>query len=246
MTDLEKLLVCAGAAVALHFALARGLEQLPERHELAPPARLTIQVIEPPRPPPPPEPEPEKPPEPIEPPPTHVHEAPRHVKAPAIADKPVEAPPTDDAPVTTDTTTTPTFGVTMESTSQAGAGPAVPVGNTTRPEASRGSGAPVKPLAAPVAAFEATKMPLPQGRCYGKYTDEARAAGIEGTVVLDLIVGDDGRVREVTVVEGLGHGLDEAAIAALRACRFSPGEKDGKPVAVRVRGFKIRFVLQGE
>ena len=39
-------------------------------------------------------------------------------------------------------------------------------------------------------------------------------------------------------------GLTEAAVAALQACRFSPGEKDGKPVPVRVRGFKIRFVLQ--
>ena len=35
----------------------------------------------------------------------------------------------------------------------------------------------------------------------------------------------------------------EAAVAALRACSFSPGERAGQPVAVRVRGFKIRFVL---
>jgi hypothetical protein len=41
----------------------------------------------------------------------------------------------------------------------------------------------------------------------------------------------------------LPNGLTEAAVAALRGCHFSPGEKDGKPVAVRVRGFKIRFVL---
>ena len=87
-------------------------------------------------------------------------------------------------------------------------------------------------------------MPLPQGRCFGKYTDEAREAGVEGTVVLDLIVGDDGRVRDVKVVEGLDHGLTQSAIAALRDCRFSPGEKDGTPVPVKIRGFKIHFVLQ--
>ena len=32
-------------------------------------------------------------------------------------------------------------------------------------------------------------------------------------------------------------------IEALRDCHFTPGEKDGKPVPVRVRGFKIKFVL---
>jgi protein TonB len=137
----------------------------------------------------------------------------------------------------------PVFGTTMESTSTAGTGPALPVGNTPRPEVGSGSAAPVKHVEAPVQAFEATKMPLPQGHCYGKYNDDALKAGIEGTVVLDLVVGDDGRVRDIKVVQGLGHGLDEAALTALRACQFSPGEKDGKPVAVRIRGFKITFVL---
>jgi hypothetical protein len=45
------------------------------------------------------------------------------------------------------------------------------------------------------------------------------------------------------VVSGLTHGLTEAAITALRECRFSPGKKSGEAVPVRVRGFKIRFVL---
>jgi hypothetical protein len=45
------------------------------------------------------------------------------------------------------------------------------------------------------------------------------------------------------VTQKLGHGLDQAAIAALRACKFTPGETDGKRVAVKVHGFKIRFVL---
>ena len=101
----------------------------------------------------------------------------------------------------------------------------------------------MKPAAAPVAAYEVTKMPLPQGRCSGKYTDDARAAATEGTVVLDLIVDEQGRARDIKVVQGLDHGLTEAAIAALKDCSFTPGEKDGHPVPVRVRGFKIRFVL---
>jgi TonB family protein len=86
-------------------------------------------------------------------------------------------------------------------------------------------------------------MPLPEGRCAGRYTDEARQAAIEGTVVLDIIVDENGRVRDIHVVSGLPHGLTQAAITALKECRFSPGEKDGTRVPVRVPGFKIRFLL---
>ena len=87
-------------------------------------------------------------------------------------------------------------------------------------------------------------MPLPQGRCAGKYTEEAKQAALEGTVVLDLVVGENGRARDIQIVSGLPHGLTQAAVAALKECRFSPGEKDGVPVPVRVRGFKIRFLMQ--
>ncbi len=53
-------------------------------------------------------------------------------------------------------------------------------------------------------------------------------------------------MRDVQVVSGLGHGLTEAAVAAAKRCHFSPGEKNGTPVPVRVRGFKIRFLLQND
>lgn len=86
-------------------------------------------------------------------------------------------------------------------------------------------------------------MPLPN-RCVGRYTREARQAAIEGTVVLDLVVGVDGRARDVQIVSGLGYGLDEAAIEAIVGCHFDPGEKGGVPVAVRIRGFKIKFFLR--
>jgi TonB family protein len=118
----------------------------------------------------------------------------------------------------------------------------MPVGNTTAPTPPSSDPGPVAPLP-PAAAHEVTKMPLPQGRCSGKYTDAARTAAVEGVVTLDVIVDETGRTREIQVVEGLPHGLTEAAIAALRACRFTPGEKNGQPVPVRVRGFKIRFLL---
>src|SRR5439155_13322638 len=122
----------------------------------------------------------------------------------------VDTPPVDHPAATTDTTTTPVFGVTMESTSQAGSGPTMPVGNTTRPAPSS-PGVAVKPLAEPVAAVEVTKMPVPIGGCsgLGKYTAEAKAAAVEGVVVLDIVVDEHGRARDITVVEGLPHGLTQ-------------------------------------
>jgi len=46
------------------------------------------------------------------------------------------------------------------------------------------------------------------------------------------------------VVQGLGAGLTEAAKRALQSCAFTPGERDGKAVPVRIRSFKIRFRLR--
>lgn len=243
-----RLAVCAVASLAVHFALGRVLETLPPR-PAAPERRIvTVRVVEPP--PPAPEPEPIKPPEPpppAPPPPLKVvHERPRpHENAPVRRDAtPVDTPPVDHPPTTTDTTTTPVFGVTMGSTSQASSGPAMPVGNTTRAAPTAPAAAAPRPLAEPVAAVEVTRMPLPLGVCPGKYTDEARTAAVEGVVVLDVTIDEHGRARDFTVVAGLPHGLTRAAIEAVTACRFSPGERDGQPVPVRVRGYKVRFLLQ--
>jgi protein TonB len=243
-------------SVVAHVLLAAGLDRLPAE----PPPRRELVFVSVAPPPPAPEPEPE--PTPPPPPPTVdpnevVHEAPAKPQRPRPRTNkvpPPDTPPRDVAAterpalpgeVASDT---PVFGFSLESTSQAGQGPAMPVGNTLQQPQSGPSQAPkaLKPLAAPVPAYEVSKMPTMRERCEGKYTDEARRAGIEGTVVLDLIVGLDGRTRDIRVVQGLGHGLDEAAIEALRDCQFSPGERDGSPVAVRVRTFKIRFFLEDE
>ncbi|MFT3693044.1 MAG: energy transducer TonB [Kofleriaceae bacterium] len=244
----ERLLIAFGISAVAHFAIERGLELLPQLEEQKPVQPITVTVIEPPPPPPPvveetpPEPEPPKPeptPQP-KPTPTPPHPQP---KAASIATAKADTPAPDHPAVQASGDTSgdgPVFGVSMESTSQQGTAP-MPTGSTTAP---KGQAAPAKSAAvAAIGAQDATKLPLPQGRCFGQYTDEARAAGLEGTVVLDLTVDETGRAREITVVQGLDHGLSDAAKRAMIACHFTPGEKDGKPVAVRIRGFKIQFVL---
>ena len=77
------------------------------------------------------------------------------------------------------------------------------------------------------------------------YTSEAMRQMIEGDVVLDVVVRDDGRVGAVQVTQSLDavYGLDEEAIKAMKQWEFKPGMKDGKAVAVRV-DVKIRFTLR--
>ena len=77
------------------------------------------------------------------------------------------------------------------------------------------------------------------------YTQEAKDARIQGTVLLECVVESDGRVGEVKVSRSLDAvlGLDQEAIGAAKQWRFKPGEKDGKPVAVRVQ-IEIRFALK--
>lgn len=66
------------------------------------------------------------------------------------------------------------------------------------------------------------------------YSDEARKAKYQGTVVLNVIVGADGRVHNAAVARSLGMGLDEKAIEKVMIWKFKPATKDSKPVAVEV------------
>ncbi len=63
------------------------------------------------------------------------------------------------------------------------------------------------------------------------FSEEARKKKISGNVMVSLIVDEEGMPTEVRVVRGVGHGLDEQAIKAVRQYRFRPAMKDGKPVA---------------
>ena len=66
------------------------------------------------------------------------------------------------------------------------------------------------------------------------YTDDARRMGIEGDVVLEIVVRHDGTVGEMTVLRGLGGGLERRAMDAVRQWRFSPARRFGTPVDVLV------------
>ncbi len=87
-----------------------------------------------------------------------------------------------------------------------------------------------------VSAPRALNTPDPE------YSEEARKAKYQGTVVLWLIVDPNGRPQQVKVARSLGMGLDQKAIEAVRKWTFEPAQKDGKPVAVQIN-VEVNFRL---
>ena len=74
----------------------------------------------------------------------------------------------------------------------------------------------------------ATYMPM------AEYSDKARKKKINGNVMLSAIITSTGEVADVKVEKGLGYGLDEKALEAVRRWKFQPAMKDGKPVSVGI------------
>jgi TonB family protein len=85
--------------------------------------------------------------------------------------------------------------------------------------------------------------PTVLSRVEPQYSEEARKARYQGTVVLEAIVKRDGTVDILRVVRSLGFGLDENAIQALKQWRFKPGMRNGIPVDVALN-IEVNFNLR--
>lgn len=158
---------------------------------------------------------------------------------PAPKAAPAEAPPPDDAAPPP----APDFGFVMSG----GGGPGgVAVGPKTpappprqavkKLVAAAAAVAPSDDCAEPEVKPKATAMPHPA------YTDEARAAAIEGKVRVQLALTAEGTVAEAKAIEGLGFGLDEAAVDSLKRATFSPATRCGRAVPATFT-VSVRFAL---
>ncbi|MGH9502340.1 MAG: TonB family protein [Terriglobales bacterium] len=78
-----------------------------------------------------------------------------------------------------------------------------------------------------------------------EYSEKARAAGQQGSCTLRLIVGTDGKPTKIRVEHGLGMGLDEKAIEAVRTWVFEPARQNGEPVAAEI-GVEVSFHLYND
>ena len=94
-----------------------------------------------------------------------------------------------------------------------------------------------------VVCEEEASKPVPIHKPDIEYTNEARAAGVEGRLVLHLEIGADGSVTNVTIVASVDAALDAAAIATVQKWRFKPAMRCGKPVAGGEYTLARRFEL---
>lgn len=76
-----------------------------------------------------------------------------------------------------------------------------------------------------------------------QYTEDARRRGITGDVLLEVVVRSDGSVGTTRVLQGLGYGLEQRAIDAVRQWRFAPAMRKGVPVDVLVE-IAVEFTLR--
>lgn len=74
--------------------------------------------------------------------------------------------------------------------------------------------------------------PIAVTRVEPVYTDVARKARIEGTVIIETIIDRDGNVTDARILKGLPLGLDQSALAAVKRWKFQPGKLNGQPVPV--------------
>ena len=193
-------------------------------------------------------PKPPEPPKPIEAP----KEMLQHPLAPARAAPPPVAPPAPD-PVAAShpaLAAMPDFGINLSGTGVGGPGGiAVPMGGPARPvaeavahkEKTFGAAA-ERPSVATDDCQEDIVKAKPLGFVQPTYTDDARAAGIEGRVRVQVTIDASGTVLGATVVSGLGHGLDESAIAAAKRMGFNAATRCGKAVQSSFV-ISMRFVL---
>ncbi len=75
-----------------------------------------------------------------------------------------------------------------------------------------------------------------------EYSEDARAAKYEGTVMLSVVIGTDGFAHNAQVVKSLGLGLDQKAVDAVSQWEFQPGTKNGLPVQVLAQ-IEVNFRL---
>ena len=137
------------------------------------------------------------------------------------------------------------FGVSKKSlTSKKAGAAAVKRGNTiaTQVDQKKLRQDDVEELPIPTAEYLVTAMPTVLSAAKITYPAGMR---LEGTVLLDVLVDEKGRVRDATVVESLAAAMDAEALRAIKRYRFSPAQIDDRPVAVRIR-YAIKFVLEND
>jgi TonB family protein len=93
---------------------------------------------------------------------------------------------------------------------------------------------PQNALQEPTETQKGTRKARATYRIWPEYPEDARAAKVEGTVLLSAMIGTDGSMQDVQVTKSVFPSVDASAVAAVRQWRFEPALKDGQPVSTRL------------
>lgn len=137
--------------------------------------------------------------------------------------KPAAAPSKSAAPTTASTT------------SNAPSAPAVT--SAASSEATTGGVGPVSE------EFEVNELPVLVGEVKIPYPNDSKSKGIEGVVLMDLVIDTDGRVRKVDLIQSPAQDLAIAATGAAEKFRFKAARVGEKAVNVKIR-YAYRFILE--
>ena len=220
-----------GGSFLVHAGLALSVGAISPVPEVRAPTKITIREMKQPKPAePPPAPPPEAAPPPP-PPPAAPEVAPPKPRTPP---KPTPQAPTPVAAAAPSAAAAaPSFGLTLGGGVGSG-GIAVAAPAAAQPQAATTTTRTLAPKAlarakpAAESCTEALIKPKPLNMPQPVYARQAREANIAGKVRVELRVDATGAVVSARVLDGLGYGLDEAALEAARAARFEPATLCGK------------------
>jgi protein TonB len=161
---------------------------------------------------------------------------------PAAATTPMEQPHTvpdrlpEPGPVTTvDLPPGPPVGATDSHTGPIGIGDGADIG-PARDFGPKGEEGPVHLTAE-------MSRPRPLQPILPKYTEIARRAGLQGSVIVQAVIDEHGRATDVRILRGLPMGLDRSAVEAIERCPFEPARIGSRPVKVYFN-LTVNFTIQ--
>lgn len=116
------------------------------------------------------------------------------------------------------------------------------VGTLTNGKLKSGPSGTARPGAYQDSAGSKVTPPIPIYHPSPGYTREARQARISGTVSVNVVINEKGEVTDAKVVRGLGYGLDESALRAVKLWKFDPARRDGTPFITKVT-VEVNFAM---
>ncbi|MFN7685325.1 MAG: TonB family protein [Oligoflexia bacterium] len=165
------------------------------------------------------------------------------IEAPQVAPLPLQ-PTTRPKPPSTQPRAV--FGMSRKSlTADDAQSPDAKAGNTLAktPDTTKLKDSDADSLPIPTDDYLVSQMPVLLGDFRVPYPADARKAGIQGAVLMDLLIDAQGRVRQAQVIRPLFPSLDQAALEAAKNLVFKPASVAEQAVAVRIR-YAYRFVLE--